>query len=112
MKVGATLTGTALVSSTVTIKIQSQTITASVKTDASGKWSYKIPSSLELGAHTITVTDANGNSTTSSFTLASADSPAEQTNTTELPASGIEAPMIFGIAGGALLLVFGLLLAL
>lgn len=93
----------------VTIKIQSETITATVKADASGKWSYKIPSTLEAGSHTITVTDASGASYTSTFIIASANQPTSETG--NLPDAGVSLPSIIGLAVGVLLLALGAILA-
>lgn len=55
--------GTALPGETVTIEIHSEeAITATVKANASGRWSFRPPTGLTPGEHTITITtkDASG----------------------------------------------------
>lgn len=110
VKAGAIITGTAKPNSTITITVQSDPITTTVTSDAVGKWSYTLPSTLGAGSHTITVTDSNG-TVTSNFTISSSTGTAT-VSAQNVPAAGFDYPTIFGLGGGALLLIFGLLLAL
>src|SRR3989344_464812 len=106
---GSTLSGTAAPNSTVTITIQSDPITASVKADSAGKWSYTIPSSLAAGTHTITVTDSKGTYTTT-FTV-SGTQGGTTTPSGETPVAGFSLPTYLAIGAGFLLIIFGALLA-
>lgn len=72
VKAGDTLTGTAAPNSTITITIQSEPIVATVKADSTGKWSYKLPTTLAVGSHTITVTDSTGGSVQKTITIQAA----------------------------------------
>lgn len=109
VKAGETITGTAKPNSTVTITIQSDPITATVKADATGKWSYTIPATLASGTHTITITDSNGTYTTT-FTVSGT-----QGGTTapsgETPVAGFSLPTYLAVGAGFLLIIFGALLA-
>lgn len=107
---GATITGTAKAGSTVTITIKSDPITVTVTADSAGKWSYTLPSSLAAGSHTITVTDSNG-TLTDTFTI-SGTSGVVNPPADNIPVSGFGFPTFLGLGAGALLLVFGLLLAM
>lgn len=106
---GTTISGTAAPNSTVTITIHSQTITATVRADSTGKWSYKLPTTLENGAHTITIADSNG-TTTKSFSITGG--VAATGSATVLPETGLSIPTMFGIGLGVILLFAGLVLAL
>ena len=106
---GSTLSGTAAPNATVTITIQSDPITASVKADSAGKWSYTIPSSLAAGTHTITVTDSKGTYTTT-FTV-SGTQGGTTTPSGETPVAGFSLPTYLAIGAGFLLIIFGALLA-
>lgn len=106
---GTTITGTAKANSTVTITVQSDPITATVKADSAGKWSYTLPGTLAAGMHTITVTDSNGTYSTS-FTV-SGTKGGVLTPSGETPTAGFSLPTYLALAGGLLLVIFGALLA-
>jgi hypothetical protein len=106
---GNTISGTAAPNSTVTITIRSQPITATVKADSAGKWSYKIPTTLENGSHTITIADSRG-TITKSFTLTGG--VVATASATILPETGMNVPTMFGLGLGVILLFAGLILAL
>ncbi len=109
VKAGDTITGTAKPNSNVTITIQSEPITATVKADAAGKWSYTIPVTLASGTHTITITDSNGTYTTT-FTV-SGTQGGVVTPSGETPVAGFSLPTYLAIGAGFLLIIFGALLA-
>lgn len=137
---GDKITGTAKPGDTVSITIESHTITATATADSQGNWSYSLPQDLEPGEHTITVTDSTG-STTDTFTLASAGttdtgstsqettsattgtggttttaspspSPSLQDATADdLPVTATSWPTVVGLIGGVLMVLLGLALA-
>ncbi|TSC89451.1 MAG: autotransporter-associated beta strand repeat-containing protein [Microgenomates group bacterium Gr01-1014_5] len=109
VKAGDTITGTAKPNSNVTITIQSEPITATVKADATGKWSYAIPSTLSAGTHTLTITDSNGTYTTT-FTVSGVQG-GTTTPSGETPVAGFSLPTYLAIGAGFLLIIFGALLA-
>lgn len=111
---GSTISGTAVPNSTVTITIRSETINATVKADSTGKWSYKIPQTLENGTHTITITDSSG-TVTKSFVVtgSTASGSASQTATSStIPVTGNEIPTIIAVFTGIVLLFVGIAIAL
>lgn len=110
LKAGDTITGTAKASSTVTIKIESKIINATVKADATGKWSYKIPSTIEAGDHTLTITDSNGTTVKKFKVLASSSTATPSAQ--DLPVTGVSIPTIVTVFAGIMLLVVGTALAL
>lgn len=109
VKPGDTITGTAKPNSNVTITIQSEPITATVKADAAGKWSYTIPAALASGTHTITITDSNGTYTTT-FTV-SGTQGGTAAPSGETPVAGFSLPTYLAVGAGFLLILFGALLA-
>ncbi|OGY10439.1 MAG: hypothetical protein A3F61_02950 [Candidatus Blackburnbacteria bacterium RIFCSPHIGHO2_12_FULL_41_13b] len=109
VKVGDTISGTAKPNSNVTITIQSEPITATVKADATGKWSYTIPATLASGTHTITITDSNGTYTTT-FTVSGVQG-GTTTPSGETPVAGFSLPTYAAILGGLLFIVAGSLFA-
>lgn len=109
VKPGDTITGTAKPNSTVTITIQSEPITATVKADVTGKWSYTIPVALASGTHTITITDSNGTYTTT-FTV-SGTQGGTAAPSGETPVAGFSLPTYLAVGAGFLLIIFGALLA-
>lgn len=107
---GSVITGTAAPNSTVTITIQSDPITATVKADSTGKWSYTLPSTLSAGTHTITVTDSNGTSTTT-FTVSGSQGKVS-TPSGQTPEAGFGLPTVVAALAGLLLIFAGSLFAL
>lgn len=110
VKAGDTITGTAVANSTVTITIQSDPITATVKADSAGKWSYTLPKTLASGTHTMTVVDSNGSYTTT-FTVSGAAKGGVSTPSGQTPVAGFGLPTFFAVGAGFLLILFGALLA-
>lgn len=65
--------GTGPANKTLQIKVESPTpYTASIKTDASGNWTYTPPANLAPGEHTVTLT-YGGNTITRKFTVLAAE---------------------------------------
>lgn len=110
VKPGDTITGTAVANSTVTITIKSDPITATVKADSTGKWSYTLPKTLSAGTHTLTVTDSNGSYITT-FTV-SGTTGTSATLSGQTPVAGTSWPTLVGLASGLLLIFIGSLFAL
>lgn len=106
---GSTITGTAAPNSTVTITIQSDPITATVKADSTGKWSYTLPGTLSAGTHTITVTDSTGTYTTT-FTI-SGSQGSVSTPSGSTPEAGFALPTFVATIGGLFLIFVGSLFA-
>lgn len=77
--------GTALPGKTVKITIQSDPLVAEVQTDSSGVWTYRPPSDLAPGEHTITIETADSSGIiqriTQSFTVFAAGSQVSQSAT-------------------------------
>lgn len=70
-----TFSGTATPNSTITITVHSDPITATVTTDASGRWTWTPTTDLGPGSHTVTITAVTPagktTTTTSTFTVGS-----------------------------------------
>ncbi len=103
-----TFAGKTLPGATITITINSPTITANITADANGNWSYTPVSDLGDGNHTVSILakDPNTGQTTTktaSFVIAAGGGQAA-TNAGEI-VSGNSLPTVFLLIGGLVLLI-------